>query len=55
MPVEDKARVAYLCDGCGEYADQAADVKHKDDCKMKLGGIKKACTKSGHTPHTAGK
>jgi hypothetical protein len=48
--LEDKARVVYECSSCGETGDTQSDVKHKEDCKNRL-GAKKVCTKSGTHPH----
>lgn len=49
FPYEDKARIVYLCEQCGETADSQYDVKHKPDCQSKT--TIKVCTKSGTAPH----
>ncbi|HLY09997.1 MAG TPA: FHA domain-containing protein [Planctomycetota bacterium] len=49
FPYEDKARIVYLCDSCGETADSQYDVKHKPDCASKT--VIKVCSKSGTPPH----
>jgi hypothetical protein len=49
FPYEDKARIIYLCDSCGESADSQYDVKHKPDCQSKT--TIKVCSKSGTPPH----
>jgi pSer/pThr/pTyr-binding forkhead associated (FHA) protein len=49
FPYEDKARIVYLCETCGETADSQYDVKHKPDCQSKT--AIKVCTKSGTPPH----
>ena len=46
---EDKARIIYLCDSCGETADSQSEVKHKPDCATK--NVIRVCTKSGTPPH----
>jgi len=49
FPYEDKARIVYLCDSCGETADSQYEVKHKEDCPSKV--VIKVCAKSGTPPH----
>lgn len=49
FPYEDKARVAYLCEVCGEHGDSQYEVKHKPDCASK--STIKVCSKSGTAPH----
>ncbi len=49
FPYEDKARIVYLCDVCGETADSQYEVKHKPDCASK--STIKVCAKSGTPPH----
>lgn len=49
FPYEDKARIVYLCEACGESNDSQYDVKHKPDCTNKT--TLKVCTKSGTPPH----
>jgi pSer/pThr/pTyr-binding forkhead associated (FHA) protein len=49
FPYEDKARIVYMCEMCGETADSQYDVKHKPDCQSKT--TIKVCTKSGTPPH----
>jgi len=53
FPYEDKARIVYLCETCGESNDSQYDVKHKPDCTSK--NTTKVCTKSGTPPHTGDK
>ena len=49
FPYEDKARIVYLCEVCGESSDSQFEVKHKPDCSSKT--AIKVCTKSGTPPH----
>lgn len=49
FPYEDKARIVYLCEVCGETSDSQYEVKHKPDCASKT--TIKVCTKSGTPPH----
>jgi hypothetical protein len=49
FPYEDKARIVYLCEACGESNDSQYDVKHKPDCSSKT--AIKVCSKSGTPPH----
>ncbi|HZE98378.1 MAG TPA: FHA domain-containing protein [Planctomycetota bacterium] len=49
FPYEDKARITYLCEACGETGDTQYDVKHKPDCASKA--TIKVCSKSGTPPH----
>jgi len=49
FPYEDKARITYLCESCGETADSQFEVKHKPDCASKT--AIKVCSKSGTAPH----
>ncbi len=48
---EDRARVTYKCESCAATAEIEAEFKHEADCKKKVGGLKKVCTKSGTAPH----
>jgi hypothetical protein len=50
LPLEDKAKIIYQCSSCEEAGDTQGEIKHKDDCKNRL-GVKKICTKSGTGPH----
>jgi hypothetical protein len=49
FPYEDKARITYLCETCGETGDSQYEVKHKPDCASKT--TIKVCSKSGTPPH----
>jgi hypothetical protein len=49
FPYEDKARITYLCETCGETGDSQFEVKHKPDCASKT--TIKVCAKSGTAPH----
>jgi hypothetical protein len=49
FPYEDKARIVYLCEQCGETGDSQYEVKHKPDCQSKT--TIKVCSKSGTAPH----
>ena len=49
FPYEDKARIVYLCEQCGETGDSQYEVKHKPDCQSKT--TIKVCSKSGTPPH----
>lgn len=53
--VEDRARIAYECGGCGAKADLETEVKHTPTCKPLFGGLKKVCSKSGTAPHSSDK
>jgi hypothetical protein len=53
FPYEDKARIVYLCETCGESNDSQYEVKHKPDCASK--NTTKVCTKSGTAPHLGDK
>jgi hypothetical protein len=53
FPYEDKARIVYLCEACGESNDSQFEVKHKPDCASK--NTTKVCTKSGTAPHLGDK
>jgi len=49
FPYEDKARIVYFCEVCGETGDSQYEVKHKADCASKT--AIKVCSKSGTAPH----
>lgn len=48
---QDKARITYVCGTCGASSEIESEFKHEDDCKRKLGALKKVCSKSGTAPH----
>lgn len=52
LPTEDKARISYVCETCGNKSEIESDFKHKPDCKPSFsGGLKNVCAKSGKMPH----
>jgi hypothetical protein len=50
MPHEDTAKIAYLCESCGEAGDLSSEIKHTAECKSKFNTVK-ICSKSGTAPH----
>ncbi|HYF00761.1 MAG TPA: hypothetical protein VEJ18_17705 [Planctomycetota bacterium] len=51
---DDLAPCTYKCEICGVKGNVESQIKHKDDCKPKIGnGIVKVCTKSGKNPHAS--
>jgi hypothetical protein len=50
MPHEDTAKIAYLCESCGEAGDLSSEIKHTAECKSKFNTVK-ICAKSGTAPH----
>lgn len=42
--------MAYLCESCEESGDIQSEIKHKAECKNRI-GVTKICMKSGTPPH----
>jgi hypothetical protein len=54
FPQEDRSRIVYLCEACGEGGDIQSEIKHGAECKNRLSGTK-ICLKSGTPPHAPDK
>jgi hypothetical protein len=46
--------VVYLCESCDEGGDVQSEIKHKAECKNRI-GVTKICLKSGTAPHVPDK
>jgi hypothetical protein len=53
FPQEDRAKINYLCESCGEGGDVQSEIKHTAECKARV--VAKICSKSGHAPHAPDK